>query len=106
MTCKMALIDETDTVCSFADGELSCCQKFLRFSHPGLDDIPVRRLASRFFEQPGEVIGTQANRLSNPENSEVCVQLILNIFDSTHQLFARQPTILSFRPEHCRAIFA
>ncbi len=65
----MALVDETDTVCSFADGELSCGQKFLRFSHPGLDDIPVRRLAGRFFEQPGEVIGTQANRLSNPGNS-------------------------------------
>ncbi len=69
MTCKMALIDETDMVCSFADGELACCQKFLRFSYPGLDDILVRRLAGRLFEQPGEVIGTHANRLSNPGNS-------------------------------------
>jgi hypothetical protein len=65
----MALIDETDMVCGFADGELACGQKFLRFSHPGLDDIPVRRLAGRLFEQPGEVIGTQGNRLSNPGNS-------------------------------------
>ena len=39
----MALIDETDLVCSFADGELACGQKFLRFSHPALDDILVRR---------------------------------------------------------------
>lgn len=69
MTGKMALIDETDLVCSFADGELACCQKLLRFSHPGLDDILVRRLASRLFEEPGEVIGTHANRLSNPGNS-------------------------------------
>jgi hypothetical protein len=38
MTCKMALIDETDKVCSFADGELARGQKFLRFSYPGLDD--------------------------------------------------------------------
>ena len=65
----MALIDETDMVCSFADAELAGCQKFLRFSHPGLDDILVRRLAGRLFEQPGEVIGTHANRLSNPGNS-------------------------------------
>ena len=64
MTCKMALIDETDMVCSFADAELACCQKFLRFSHPGLDHILMRRLAGSLFEQPGEVIGTQANRLS------------------------------------------
>src|SRR5258705_8961745 len=28
-------------------------------------NIPVRRLAGRLFEQPGEVIGTKANRLSN-----------------------------------------
>jgi hypothetical protein len=69
MTRKMALIDETDMEGSFADGELACCQKFLRFSHPGLDHIPVRRLAGRLFEQPAEVIGTQANCLSNPENS-------------------------------------
>jgi len=69
MTCKMALIDETDLVCSFADGELACGQKLLCFSHPGLDDIPVRRLAGRLFEQPGEVIGTHANRLSNSGNS-------------------------------------
>jgi hypothetical protein len=41
----MALIDETDIVCNFADAELACGQKFLRFSHPGLDDILVRRLA-------------------------------------------------------------
>jgi hypothetical protein len=26
----MALIDETNMVCSFADGELAGCQKFLR----------------------------------------------------------------------------
>ena len=102
----MALIDETDPVCSFADGQLACCQQFLRLSHPGLYDIPVRRLAGRLFEQPGEVIGTHANLLSNPENSQVCIQLILNIFHSTHQLFALQPTILSFRPEHCRVVFA
>jgi hypothetical protein len=69
MTGKMALIDETDKVCSFADGELACAQKFLRFSRPGLDDIPVRRLAGRLFEQLGEVIGTHANRPSNPGNS-------------------------------------
>ncbi len=69
MTGKMALIDETDLVCSFADGELACGQQFPRFSHPGLDDIPVRRLAGRLFEQPGEVIGTPANRLSNAGNS-------------------------------------
>ena len=69
MTGKMALIDETDMVCSFADGELACCQKFLRFSHPGLDDIPVRRLTGRFFEQPGQVVATQVNGLSNPGNS-------------------------------------
>jgi hypothetical protein len=54
----MALIDEANMVCSFADGEISCGQKFLRFSHLGLDDIPVRRLAGRLFEQPGKVIGT------------------------------------------------
>ena len=65
----MALIDETHMVCSFADGELAFCQKFLRFSHPGLDDILVRRLAGRPFEQLGEVIGTNVNRLSNPGNS-------------------------------------
>jgi hypothetical protein len=69
MTGKMALIDETDLVGSFADGELAGGQKFLRFSHPGLDDILVRRLAGRLFEQPGEVIGTQPNRLSYPGNS-------------------------------------
>ena len=62
MTGKMALIDETNMVCSFADGELAGGQKFLRFSYPSLHDIPVRRLASRLFEQPGEVIGTHANR--------------------------------------------
>jgi hypothetical protein len=56
MTGKMALIDETDMVCSFADGELAGCQKFLRFSYPGLDDIPVRRLAGRFSELPGQVV--------------------------------------------------
>jgi hypothetical protein len=43
----MALIDETDMVCSFADGELACSQKFLRSSYPGLDDILVRRLAGK-----------------------------------------------------------
>jgi hypothetical protein len=69
MTCKMTLIHETDMVCSFAYGELACCQKFLRFSHPGIDDLLVRRLAGRLFEQPAEVIGTHANRLSNPGNS-------------------------------------
>jgi hypothetical protein len=58
MTGKMALIYKTDVVCSFADGELACGQKFLRFSYPGLDDIPVRRLAGRFFEQPGQVVAT------------------------------------------------
>ena len=68
MTGKMALIDETDIVCHFADAELAGGQKVLRFSHPGLDDILVRRLARRPFEQPGKVIGTQANRLSNPGN--------------------------------------
>jgi hypothetical protein len=35
MACKMALVDEADMVCSFADGELACGQKFLRFSRPG-----------------------------------------------------------------------
>jgi hypothetical protein len=69
MTGKMALIGETQMKGSFADGELACGQKFLRFSHPGIDDILVRRLAGRLFEQPGKVIGTQANRLSNPGNS-------------------------------------
>ena len=68
MTRKMALIDETDMVCSFADGELARCQKFLRFPHSGLDDILVRRLAGRLFEQPGEVIGTHVDGLSNPGN--------------------------------------
>ena len=29
MTRKMALVDETDTVCSFADGELARSQKLL-----------------------------------------------------------------------------
>jgi hypothetical protein len=29
----MALIDETNMVGSFADGECAGCQKFLRFSH-------------------------------------------------------------------------
>ena len=65
MTGKMALIRETDMDGSFANGELACCQKFLRFSHPGLDDILLGGLASRLLEQPGEVIGTHANRLSN-----------------------------------------
>jgi hypothetical protein len=51
MTAKMALIDETDTVCSFADSELACGQKFLRFSHPGLNHILVSLLASRLFER-------------------------------------------------------
>jgi hypothetical protein len=69
MTGKMALIDEPDMVCSFTDSELACGQKFLRFSHPGLDHILVRRLAGRLFEQLGEVIGTNVNRLSNPGNS-------------------------------------
>ena len=65
----MALIGEADMVCNFADGELACCQKVSRFSYPGLYDILVRRLAGRLFEQPGEVIGTHVNRLSNPGNS-------------------------------------
>ena len=69
MTCKMALIGETDMVGNFADGELTRGQKFLRLFHPGIDDILVRRPAGRRFEQPGEVIGTHANRLSNPGNS-------------------------------------
>jgi hypothetical protein len=69
MTCKMALIGETDMEGSFANGEPAGCQKFLRFSHPGLDDIFVGGLAGRLFEQPGEVIGTHANRLSNAGNS-------------------------------------
>ena len=69
MTCKMALIDETNLVGSFADGELAFGQKFFRFSDPRLDDILVRRLAGRLFEQPGEVKGTHANRLSNRRNS-------------------------------------
>jgi len=62
----MALIGETDMEGSFADGELARGQKLLRFSHPGVDNILVRGLAGRLFEQPGEVMGTQANRLSNP----------------------------------------
>ena len=62
MTCKMALIGETDMVCNFADGELACGQKVFRFSYPGLDDILVRRLAGRLFEQPGEVRGSHVNR--------------------------------------------
>jgi hypothetical protein len=65
----MALIDETNMVCSFTDGELACCQKFLRLSHPRLDHILVRRLTGRLFEQLGEVIGTNVNRLSDPGNS-------------------------------------
>jgi hypothetical protein len=69
MACEMALIGETDMEGSFADGELACCQKFLRFSHPGLDDILVRGLAGKLFEQPGEVIGTHVDRLSNAGNS-------------------------------------
>jgi hypothetical protein len=69
MTCKMALIDKTDMVCSFADGEFAGCQKFLRFSHPGLDHILMWRLAGRLFEQPGEPTATHTNRLSNPGNS-------------------------------------
>ena len=69
MTCKMALIDKTNVVCNFADGQLACCQKFFRFSNPGLDDILVRGLAGRLFEQPGEVIGTHVDRLCNTENS-------------------------------------
>ena len=68
MTRKVALIDETDMVCSFADGELARRQKFLRFSHSGLDDILVRRLAGRLLEQPSEVIGTHVDGLSNPGN--------------------------------------
>ena len=47
MTGKMALVDEADMVGSFADGELACGKKLLRFSHPGLDDILVRGLAGR-----------------------------------------------------------
>jgi hypothetical protein len=50
----MALIGETDMVCNFADGEFAGCQKFLRFSYPGLNDILVRRLAGRLFEQLGK----------------------------------------------------
>ena len=69
MTGKMALIKETNLVGSFTDGELARAQKFLRFSHPGLDHIPVRRLTGRLFEQLGEVIGTDVNRLSNLGNS-------------------------------------
>ena len=65
----MALIGETDMEGSFADGELACCQKFLRFSHPGLDNIPARGLAGRLLEQPGKVIGTHVYRLSDPGNS-------------------------------------
>ncbi len=33
----MARIDETDLVCSFADGELAGGQQLLRFSHPGAE---------------------------------------------------------------------
>jgi hypothetical protein len=69
MTCKMALIDEPDIVCCFADGKLACGQKFLRFFHSGIDDILVRCLAYRLFEQLAGVITTHANRLSNPGNS-------------------------------------
>jgi hypothetical protein len=69
MTCKMALINETDMMCNFVDGELACGQEFFRFSDPRLDDILVRRLAGGLFEQLGEVRGTHVNRLSNPGNS-------------------------------------
>jgi hypothetical protein len=65
MTCQMALIGETDMEGNFANGELACCQKVLGFSQPGLDDILLRGLAGRLFKQPGEVIGTHSNRLSN-----------------------------------------
>jgi len=102
----MALIGETKMMCNFADGEPACGQEFFRSSDPRLDDILVRRLAGRLFEQLGKVILTDANGLSNPGNRQVCVQLILNIFHSTHQLFAPQPTILYFRLLYCRAIFA
>src|SRR5258708_22412542 len=88
---------------------LSCCRDSKtgsRFSYPSLNDVLVRRLASRFFEEPHEVIRTDTNRLSNPGNSYVCAQLILNIFDSTHQFFARQPTIPPFQLWPCWAIFA
>jgi hypothetical protein len=59
----MALIDKTDMVGSFADGEFACCQKFLCFSHPGLDHIPMRRLAGRLFEKSREATATHTNRL-------------------------------------------
>jgi len=76
------------------------------FSHPGIDDILVRRLARRRFEEPSEVIGTHVDRLSNPGNSQMCVQLLLSIFDSAHQLIARQPIRLPARTKHCPAMFA
>jgi len=69
MTGKMALIGETDMVCNLVDGEFARGQKFFRFPYPGLDDTLIRRLAGRLFEQPGEVIGSHVNRLSNPGNS-------------------------------------
>jgi hypothetical protein len=59
--------NESSAAHNYGDGELAGGQKFLRFSHPGLDDI--RRLAGRLFEQPGQVIATHAHRLSNPGNS-------------------------------------
>ena len=34
MAGEMALIDETDTVGNFADGELACGKEFLRFFSP------------------------------------------------------------------------
>ena len=69
MTRKMALINETNMEGSFANGKLARYQKFLRLSHPGLDDLLMGRMAGRLFEQPGEVIGSHVNRLSNPGNS-------------------------------------
>src|SRR5258708_36113104 len=97
MAGEMALIDETYMVGNFADRELACGQKFLRFFHPGIDDILVRRLARRLFEQPGEVIGTHVDSLSNPGNSQICSQTTLTLFDSAHQLIARQPVRLPSR---------
>jgi hypothetical protein len=70
MARKVALIDETDTESSFADGELACGQKVPWLFSPW----PRRRSREgsgrvELLNSLVKVIGTHANRLSNAGNS-------------------------------------
>src|SRR5262249_51792471 len=102
----MTLIGEADLMCNFANRVLARGEELSCFSCPRFNDILVRRLTSRLFEQKREVVGAHAYLACNRGDCQGRLKLIVNICNSALQLLSGEATMRVWQNQGRAGIFA